>query len=114
MRLTMLSAKLEVKLNFHHVREKAAEGCRSPRREAFAYDLRIAQSVLECASPLPLLHHTILHVTTLIGETGETIYSWRTNDRDIKRFAQGDLALVLSDPALRDACCQLAFRVKTA
>ena len=34
--------------------KKAVEGHRSPRREAFAYDLRIARSVLECASPLAL------------------------------------------------------------
>ena len=31
------------------VRGKAAEGRRSPRREAFAWDSRIARSVLECA-----------------------------------------------------------------
>jgi hypothetical protein len=34
---------------------RAAEGHRSPRREAFACDSRIARSVLECASPLALL-----------------------------------------------------------
>ena len=33
---------------------KAAEGRRSPRREAFASDLRIARSIVECASPLAL------------------------------------------------------------
>jgi hypothetical protein len=33
---------------------KAAEGRRSPRREAYAGDLRTARSVMECASPLAL------------------------------------------------------------
>jgi hypothetical protein len=33
---------------------KAAEGWRSPRREAFTDDTRTARSVLECASPLAL------------------------------------------------------------
>ena len=45
---------------------KAAEGRRSPRREAFACDLRIARSVLDCASPLALCQktrfpHELLH-----------------------------------------------------
>jgi hypothetical protein len=35
-------------------RGKAAEGCRSPKREAFTGGLRIARNVLECASPLAL------------------------------------------------------------
>jgi hypothetical protein len=33
---------------------KAAEGRRSPRREAYPGDLRTARSVMECASPLAL------------------------------------------------------------
>jgi hypothetical protein len=35
-------------------RGQAAEGRRTPRREAFTDDLRTARSVLECASPLAL------------------------------------------------------------
>jgi hypothetical protein len=43
-----------VKWKTLYARGKAAEGCRSPRREAFTGDLRTARSVLECASPLAL------------------------------------------------------------
>jgi hypothetical protein len=43
-----------VKWKTLHVRGKAAEGCRSPRREAFTGDLQTARSVLDCASPLAL------------------------------------------------------------
>jgi hypothetical protein len=40
-------------------REEAAEARRSPRRTAFAGDLRIARSVTECACPLALPHRRI-------------------------------------------------------
>jgi hypothetical protein len=33
---------------------KAVEGRRTPKRKAFTSDLRIAQSVLDCTSPLAL------------------------------------------------------------
>jgi hypothetical protein len=40
--------------NFIPAGRKAAEGSRSPKREAFLGDLQTARSVMECASPLAL------------------------------------------------------------
>jgi hypothetical protein len=52
--MTTVRAWLEVKSIFYGARRKAAEGCRSPRRFAFAGVTAIRASVLDCGSPLPL------------------------------------------------------------
>jgi hypothetical protein len=56
---------------------KAAEGRRSPRREAFTGDLRIARSVLECASPLALWKGEIFLRSRRGWRSGRVIANWR-------------------------------------